>query len=48
MGITAAETTGLWAKAVAWMAAHPLLAVAAAAAVAIGVGLMMAMTAAEE
>lgn len=48
MGITSLETAGLWGKAAAWIAAHPLLAGIGIAAAAIGIGIMVAMTAAEK
>ena len=45
IGLTAQETTGLWAKAVAWAAAHPILAATiGVAAVAAVIGLMVAMS----
>jgi hypothetical protein len=48
MGITSLETAGLWGKAAAWIAAHPLLAGIGIAAAVIGIGIMVAMTAAEK
>lgn len=48
LGVTSAETIGLWGKAAAWIAAHPLLAGIGIAAAAIGIGIMIAMTAAEK
>ena len=48
MGVTTAETEGLWGKAAAWIAAHPLLAGVGIAAAVAGIALMAIMTAHEK